>query len=169
MARTQAPAGTPQLDIELEAGSLRRLVQASKTWDAASKRAMRAKLRTAANTGVDAVKTKVLAAPPSSGNTKGRTGVRAALAAGVKASIRSGVKTEGVRVTVRPKLPAGHEGMELIYMKDRLRHPVFGNRDKWVGQETADYFYGPLRKNRPAYQAAIVAAVEEASQQIAQG
>lgn len=174
---------------ELEPGSLRRLIQASRTWDAVSRREMRAGLRTAASRAAEEVKTEVLGPPPggaSSGRRSGRTwwvnakgkkkdrGLRAGLASGVKVSIQSGresrsgvVTGEGVRVTTTSSaLPADQDAMVKAYMAKAFRHPVFG-RDTWAEQRGKNWFYKPLRDNRAEYQKEIVRAIEAAAEAIA--
>lgn len=159
---------------ELEPGSLRRLLQASKTWDAVSRREMRAGLRTAASRGADDAKREVLGEPPGGGAGQRSTGLRTGLAGGVKVSIRSGreaqdgtVKGEGVRVTVGDsRLKDEQSPMVKAYMARTFRHPVFG-RDVYVNQRGKNWFYGTLMRNRDDYQRAIVNAIEAAAEAIA--
>lgn len=158
----------------LEPGSLRKLLQASKTWDVVSRREMRAGLRAAASRGADAAKREVLGPPPGNGQHNRSTGLRTGLAGGVKISIRSGreaadgtVKGEGVRVTTTgARLPSSQEPMVKAYMAKVFRHPVFGRRD-FVEQKGKNWFYGPLMRNREEYQRAIVEAIEAAAEAIA--
>lgn len=169
-----------QEGVRIDPGSLRRLVQASRTWDAVSRREMRAKLRAAAMPALAAAKAEVLGAPPprtgsSPGGRTSRGKLRNGLAAGASLSIRtgregaSGVTGEGVRVTASPKkLDANRAPMLKAYMSGSFRHPVFGT-GTWVGQNGKNWFYRPLRADQRMYQAAIVAAINEASQAIAEG
>lgn len=174
---------------QIEPGSLRRLVQASRTWDAVSRREMRKGLRTAASSAAEDTKREVLGPPPggaSSGRRSGRSwwvnskgkkkdrGLRAGLAAGVKVSIQTGrenrsgvVSGEGVRVTTTSTaLPADQDAMVKAYMAKAFRHPIFG-RDAWAEQRGKNWFYEPLRSNRDAYQREIVRAIEAAANAIA--
>lgn len=159
----------------LEPGSLRKLLRASRTWDATSRKEMRAGLRAAASQGAEKAKFTVLGPPPGSGIRTGpSTGLRRGLASGVSVSIRSGrevggtVKGEGVRITTSStKLPADKAPMVKAYMADTFRHPVFGRRDTYVSQRGKDWFYKPLFEGRQAYQRAIVDAIEAAAEAIA--
>lgn len=163
-------------EARIEPGSLRKLLQASKNWDAASRREMRAGLRLAAARGAEASKAEVLGPPPGGGAFEARTtGLRAALAAGVKVSIQGGrerggtVKGEGVRVTTTgARLPEDQQAMVKAYMARTWRHPVYGTR-YWVEQQGKNWFYGPLMARRSEYQRAVVDAIEEAAKAVAKG
>lgn len=166
-------------EARIDPGSLRKLVQASRTWDKVSRAEMRKGLRAAAAAGAEAAKAEVLGPPPvqrlRSRQKMRSVGLRAGLARGVKVAIQTGrvtkdgaVKGEGVRVTTTSKaLPEDRAPMVKAYMATRgFRHPVFGDETKWVGQKGKNWFYKPLYKNRPEYQAAIVKAIEAASRAI---
>ena len=156
-------------DVRIDPGSLRKLIQASRTWDAVSRREMRAGLRTAASFGAEATKREVLGSPPGRSTPRFTTGLRTGLAGGVKVSIRSGrenkageVTGEGVRVsTTSSKLPADKAPMVKAYMAKSFRHPVFGRR-VYVTQKGKDWFYRPLFAERDRYKKAIVDAIEAA-------
>jgi hypothetical protein len=101
--------------------------------------------------------------------------MRAALAAGVKVSIRGGrevggvVKGEGVRVTTTgSRLGPDQQAMVKAYMARTWRHPVYGGRI-WVEQKGKNWFYGPLMAGREEYQQAIVKAINDAAQAVARG
>ena len=159
---------------ELSPGSLRKLVQASRTWDAVTRREMRSGLRAAASRGADAAKSEVLGPPPGRGVGRRSSGLRTGLASGVKVSIRTGreakdgsVTGEGVRVTTTSaRLDADQAPMVKAYMARTFRHPVFG-RKVYVDQKGKDWFYGPLRAGRDEYKQAIADAVNKASDAIA--
>ncbi len=153
--------------VELEPGSLRRLIQASRTWDAVSRREMRANLRAAANKAADAARNTVRGLP-----AKKVTGLREMLADSLKVTIStgretsSGVKGEGVRVIAdKGRLPGEKQAMEKASMARSFRHPVFG-RPEWVEQSGHDWFYAPLRGGRDEYKEAIVQAIKTASKAI---
>jgi hypothetical protein len=161
----------------IEPGSLRKLLQASKNWDAAARREMRAGLRAAALKSTEAAKTEVLGPPPGGGAFSARTtGLRQALASGTKVSIRGGregadgaVKGEGVRVVVAGnRLPAEQQAMVKAYMAREWRHPVYGGR-LWVEQRGKNWFYGPLMAGREEYQRNIVKAINDAADAVARG
>lgn len=163
------------VEARLEPGSLRKLVQASRTWDAVSRREMRAGLRAAASRGADDAKREVLGPPPGAHGPRSRTrGLRSGLASGVKVSIRTGresaaglVTGEGVRITTTSaRLDAEQAPMVKAYMARTFRHPVFGRR-VYVDQQGKNWFYGPLMRNRREYQTAIEKAIVAAADAIA--
>lgn len=154
--------------VVIEPGSLRRLVQASRTWDAVSRREMRSNLRAAANKAADAARNTVRGLP-----AKKVTGLREMLADSLKVTISSGretssgVKGEGVRVIAdKGRLPGNKQAMEKASMAKSFRHPVFGTRDTWVEQSGHNWFYAPLRGGRDEYKQAIVEAIKTASKAI---
>lgn len=164
------------MDVEarIEPGSLRKLVQASRTWDAKSRAEMRRGLRVAASRGAEAAKASVQGPPPDGFGAGRSTGLRRGLAAGVKVSIRTGresggtVKGEGVRVTTTSsKLPDDKAPMVKAYMAKQFRHPVFGQRDTYVSQRGKNWFYKPLMDGRRDYQQAVIDAIKAASDAIA--
>lgn len=166
-------------DLRIEPGSLRRLLQASRTWDNVSRREMRAGLRAAASKGAAAAQAEVRGPTPGIRSGKQRRpdvgGLRSGLAGGVKVAIRSGrenkqgvVTGEGVRVTASPgRLPTGKEPMVKAYMAKEFRHPVFGNKRRYVTQKGKNWFYKPLFEGRSEYQKAVVEAIEAAAKAIA--
>lgn len=165
-------------DLRIEPGSLRKLVQASRTWDAVTKREFRAGLRAAASVGAAAAQAEVRGPVPGLRSNRRRAdvgGLRSGLAAGVKVSIRTGrensagvVTGEGVRVTTTAaRLPAGKEPMVKAYMAKEFRHPVFGNKRRWVQQKGKNWFYKPLFARRAEYQKTVIDAIEQAAKEIA--
>lgn len=160
----------------IDPGSLRKLVQASRTWGKVSRAEMRKGLRAAAGEGAEAARREVLGPPPPRLGGSGRiqsTGLRAGLARGVKVAIKSGreskdgaVTGEGVRVsTTSSGLPEDKAPMVKAYMAKQFRHPVFGRQVR-VNQRGKNWFYDPLFRGRSRYQAAIVEAIEAASKAI---
>lgn len=60
--------------------------------------------------------------------------LRASLAGGVRISVRSGA-SPGARVWMdRARLPEDVRNMPWVIENGRVRHPVFGNRRRWVTQ-----------------------------------
>lgn len=109
----------PDVRIEIDPGSLRRLVQASRTWDKVARRDLRVNLRSAAGPAIASIKSEVTGPTPpkadqrsarqikrglnmarlgigsnqpqtSAARSRNRNIVRSALAAGVTAAIRTG-------------------------------------------------------------------------------
>ncbi|MFF8980176.1 hypothetical protein ACF08A_25610 [Streptomyces cellulosae] len=68
------------------------------------------------------------------GPTPTQRPLRATLAGGVRISVRSG-GSPGARVWMdRSRLPADMRNMPWVIEAGRVRHPVFGNRRRWVTQ-----------------------------------
>lgn len=184
----------PEVKIEIEPGSLRRLVQASRTWDKVARRDLRANLRGAADPAIAAVRAEVAGPTPpkadqrtarqikrgaavrtSAARARNRNIVRAALAAGVKASIKTGrvskktgdVTGEGIRIeATKKRLPPGKEPMLYLYGRDKFRHPVFGDTETWVNQRGKPWFYRPIAQQRNTFKQAVVDVIDAAAREI---
>lgn len=163
-----------EIEGRIDPGSLRKLVQASRTWDKVSRREMRKGLRAAASLGAVAAQASVRGETPGGASAGASTGLRAGLARGVKVSIRTGrmgaggiVTGEGVRVVAGSSaLTDSKAPMVKAYMSKEWRHPVFGMSDTYVSQTGKDWFNRPLFSGRLAYQRAVVHAIEKASKAI---
>lgn len=57
--------------------------------------------------------------------------------------------------------------MVKAYMAKEFRHPVFGNRRRYVTQKGKNWFYKPLYAGREQYQKAVIEAIEAAARAIA--
>lgn len=90
-------------------------------------------------------------------------GLRARIAGCVEewAKIEGRVVTAGVEVN-SAKMPSGQKSLPLMLEGVKpWRHPVFGDRDNWVGQESHPYFYGAMMPFGPASRLAIERALDE--------
>jgi len=144
----------------------RRLSQALK--DAARKDLrleLRRNIRAAGKPALAKVKEAAGSIEMSGGPAGKSTGLRARIAAATKLQVLA----SGVRFTVRESqvdptygttLVAGSEG-------DTWRHPVFGNRDKWVPQTGSPWFYPTLRAEGPAFRRAVIKAMRDVMAKIA--
>jgi len=94
--------------------------------------------------------------------------LRNAIARQVKAEARLAGKTVGVRVRVSTRgMPRGFRQAPRRTNRDGWRHPVFGNREVWVGQRgKPGWFDDPIRARRAAYRAAVERAVTDMSARI---
>jgi hypothetical protein len=82
--------------------------------------------------------------------------------------LRSSFATKGVGIKF-----VGN-GKSVKSLKDidagRLRHPVFGNRKKWVQQSvTPGFFTGPIEDDVPRIRAAMVKAMEKTANEAIKG
>lgn len=77
----------------------------------------------------------------------------------------------GARVAIvakQNKMPAGHGPFPALMegrqgRGDTFRHPVFGNRDKWVAQKTHPYLAPSITPKLPAALALVANALERAA------
>lgn len=148
-----------ELSIHLDGPELQRLLKAFAEQDRKVMLATKRAIRDAAKPAAEDVKRTVLSAPGS-----GRTGLRAGIAAGVGIRInQGGSKGASVRIVATPnRLPANRAPMVKAFNQKSFRHPVFGNRFRWVRQEGRPYFGDVIYAHRGAIRTAIVRAVEQA-------
>jgi hypothetical protein len=84
------------------------------------------------------------------------------------------------KITVRNSLTGARVGTRIVVGKRKhdisdldkgsLRHPVYGNRKKWVSQSIAEgVFSKPLEHKAPEMQAALLAVMELTARQIERG
>ena len=119
----------------------------------------RKELTGAAKPMVPAVKSAIRRIPSQrESRRRGRKSLRAQMARSVTLQVRTSGRSAGVAVFMNPKkMPDGMKALsgyfERIPGKERLRHPVFGDRDTWVQQRVpyAGYF---TYTTRPAAQQA---------------
>lgn len=91
------------------------------------------------------------------------TGLRGRIAAGVG----SHATVKGIRFTT--SMPPGQE--ELPRGEDNglrgWRHPVFGDRDVWVQQRGGSWFKNTIADQRPVFERALTAVLDDAANTIA--
>nr|WP_223183181.1 hypothetical protein [Streptomyces sp. CBMA370] len=82
--------------------------------------------------------------------------LRATLADAVRISVRT-TANPGARVWVdRAALPADLRGMAAALNEGRIRHPVFGNRRRWVQQNTTPLWWDrTVRAHTPRMRAEV--------------
>lgn len=158
-----ADASGPEIKIEIDPGSLRTLVQASRTWDKVARRDLRKNLRAAADPAIAAVRAEVTGPTPpkadqrtarqikrgaalarlglgrnqqrtSAAASRNRNIVRSALAAGVTASIRTGRVSKKTGDVTR-------EGIRITATKKRLP----------AGSQPMLYLYGRDKFRHPVF------------------
>ena len=115
-----------------------------------------------------------------------RTGAKPVTAA-VKASARANLPQRGglaaligkSSVRVQTKTAAKSAGVRIVAKNEKnvygmdkgnLRHPVFGDRGKWVQQSIrAGWFSDPIEAAAPELRVQVMAAIERAAKQIEEG
>lgn len=90
-------------------------------------------------------------------------GLRASIARGVRSRVSYTGRQIGAKIFIdssalpysQRKLPKYLDG------QGRWRHPVWGNRDRWVGQTGQPYFDTTIRRRIPQIRRAVVEAVND--------
>lgn len=156
------------VEIRPDPESFRRVAAAlSKEADGKEYRAeLRADLREALEPGVGAVRSAVLGMD-SAGLPHEGAGLRQAVAAGVKTSIRLSGKSPGARIKVGKRAVPRFPNAARRLNARKWRHPLFGSPDYWVDQTGAPgWFDDTLRRLRPALAAAVSKALDKRAQRI---
>jgi hypothetical protein len=88
--------------------------------------------------------------------------LRATIAAAVRISVRT-TGSPGARVWIdRGSLPSDLRGMPAALNSGRIRHPVFGNRRRWVQQNTTPLWWeATVRKHTPRMTAEVARVVDD--------
>jgi len=97
-----------------------------------------------------------------------RGGLRESIARSTKTSVRTGGRQPGIRVRIDPKgLPPDQRKLPM-YLDDPggWRHPLFGNRSKWVHQQGKPYFATTLNEHADEYAAAAGKVLTEVARKI---
>ncbi|HET7329155.1 MAG TPA: hypothetical protein VFJ14_17930 [Nocardioidaceae bacterium] len=123
------------------------------------RRGMRRAIQETAQPLVEDVKRRALAIPTS--GTKS-TGLRAAIARATKLEIRASGSADHVSITVRGSLmPPGKSTLPpAMDGTTRWRHPVYGNANNWVSQDSHPYFTPAVEHADPSITAAVIAVVD---------
>jgi hypothetical protein len=145
---------SPPITAEIAPADLGRLMREIKAFDANLAKNMRKRIRDR----LTPVKAQVQAAYRAQGTGGGTyeaiaQSVQIKVAAGKNAGVSLGVNTR----KLTPRQRAVARGTE----KGTWRHPVFGNRERWVSQ-TANPVFGPIvAQELPAIQREVLAAIQD--------
>lgn len=154
--------------IEVDARDLRRLVISLKK--ASDGKELRKDLvrglKAAVEPAAKAAKASILSMSSSGSRDEEGTSLRAAVAAAVKTQVRTVGSRAGVYVVAgRSGMPRGFLDAPKRLNAKRWRHPVFGNRKKWVTQVgKPGWFDKAMDSAKPA----TVRAAKEAMDNVAQ-
>jgi hypothetical protein len=102
---------------------------------------------------------------------KGRVighGLRETVARSLKTRIKYSGFTVGLRIYSDTRVMTNRQKRLPYYLdgQGRWRHPVFGNRNVWVGQLGQPYFYKTLDRHRDRMREAIVDGVNDALKEL---
>lgn len=127
---------------------------------------MTANLRAAVAPAIPVMRSELMA---MGGHGTATPALRTTIASRIRVAVRGTGARAGVRVSVgrTPQIRGFRNAPKRLNRED-FRHPVFGNREKWVSQRGAPgWFDDPLRERRDEMRAAVERAVEDMSQRIA--
>lgn len=104
----------------------------------------------------------------STRRARSRGGLRESIARSTRTSIRTGGRNPSIRVRVDPKgLPPDQRKLPMYLDSPKgWRHPLFGNRSKWVHQQGKPYFATTLNEHAPEYAAAAGEVIDRISRRI---
>ena len=92
---------------------------------------------------------------------------RDAIASATSLKIVAGTTRQGISVvTDASKMPENIRAMAKAWNKKSFRHPVFGNRDRWVNQDGRPYFGSVINEHVAEVQEAMNTALSEALEKI---
>lgn len=127
--------------------------QLKETGDKGLQRELRKQLRTAAAPVIREAQQAAEQSLPHRG------GLNAFVGAG-QVRVQTSMSGRNARVRLRPRRGAGAE-------RGRLRHPVFGNRDRWVTQTVKPgWFTATLEEHAPEVRQQLVQVIDDVARQL---
>lgn len=146
------------MPVKVEGPELRELSIRLKAADRALWLATARNLRAAAKPAARAVQDEERRALPKRG---GLNEWVASTPVGVR--VTTGIRSAGVRIVQSKKGRIRPHDLRRMNDQGLVRHPVFGNRKVWKGQQVPKGFWdGPLLARRPEVRAAMLEAMHEA-------
>jgi hypothetical protein len=129
-------------------------------------RRFRKELRGVAAPFVPAVRGAIAGIPVK--GTSGSTGLRQRLAKAVTLRVRTSGKNAQVSILMSTgKMPDGQRSLPAMMEGTKVwRHPVFGDTDVWVGQESHPYFFPTVRPMGAASRLAAARVVKSIERDI---
>ena len=149
-----------------------RVANALRRVDATLPRQFRSALKGAVKETTTEVKATIRAAPLRRKTTHNR-GLRRRLARGVSVRVATGGRNGNAYMRIITAMPPGQEmlarGTDIVKRPNPgWRHPVFGNKDKWVHQGTGyPWFRSTIADNRDDITRDVEKVLEEARDTIA--
>lgn len=93
------------------------------------------------------------------------TGMRAAISAGLRTRVVATPKRQSIEIkTTGPKVDGYNKAK--FWNKRRFRHPVFGNKGRWVDQQGKPYFRAPVLAGRDDMVRRAESVLREASRKL---
>lgn len=125
-------------------------------------------LRAAADPVITDIKSSLMSMPTKGIDPLGAP-LRPAVAKNIKAQARLTGKATGVRIRARktPNIRGFANAPKRLNQKRPFRHPVYGNREKWVPQlGKPRYFDDPINERRDEFRRAVLDVMEDTARKI---
>lgn len=158
-------AGKGDLALSADAWEFVRLAGKTSQLPPRIKRNLRREVRAVGETAADASRAEVRRAPLYRGSAPRRTGLRLAIAAGIKVQLaaaanrRAGVR---IRATAAALPPEKAVLVKRWNRKSGWRHPVYGKTGVWAEQKGRPYFGSVIAQHREELRAGVRRAMNEA-------
>ena len=158
-------------DVHVEVDEFTELFGKLKEFAPAERKAIRKNISAAAKPVVASVRKAVLAIPVRGRKRKWEREhphhLRANVAKGIRLQVSDSPRsmTQGVFIrasTSKAMRDEGQSGMQRALNLERFRHPVFGDRERWVDQHSHPYFAESIRPHTEGLRTAVEAAIDEA-------
>lgn len=139
-----------------------------KAGDGRLKKRFRTELRACVAPMVPAVRASIAAIPV---HGTASSGLRQRMQRATRLSVKTTGRSAGVAILVDPKrMPDGEKALPQ-YMEGaeghaRWRHPVFGDPDKWVQQQSHAYFFPVVRKLGVTSRVAVDKVIADINRQL---
>jgi hypothetical protein len=156
--------------LETDASALKRVAAAlyAEADGKALRRDLGKNIRTALAPAVAEARAGIRSMPSGGLPTEGG-GLRQAISRRIRAQAKMSGRFPGARVRVTKRgMPRGFElAARRTNRRKGWRHPVYGNTDVWAQQTgKPGWFDDPMRRGRPRYRAAVLAALNESARRI---
>lgn len=150
------------VDLTVRIEHLGRILRDIKAFDSRLATGLRREIRNSAKVAAAAAQSTVREGGPS------KTGLREGIARGIRVSISTGARTNGVRITSSGTgLSTARKPMVKAFNKATFRHPVFGDRSHWVSQSGRPYFGSVIAGHRDEVQRGVLRALDQAARTLA--
>lgn len=147
----------PGVEAHVEIRNLGEILRDVKAFEPKLATALRRNIRNAAKAAADDAKAEVIKGGAS------KTGLRAGIARGIRVSISTGKRTNGVRITsTGAGLDASRKPMVKAYNTATFRHPTFGDTNNWQQQSGRPYFGSVIAAHKADVQRGVEQALDEA-------
>lgn len=160
-------------DFEIVSGrEIKRVADKLREVDAKLPGQLRKDLRKVATTGAKTVKSRArsLSAKGTRGGTSKhphkRKQLRRQVARGVRVQASTGGR-KGAGLRIVTTMPTKDDAMLPRGLDSKWRHPIFGDKERWVEQDGTSWFREPLAQMRPAVDKQVRAVIDQAATQIA--